>query len=88
VRRAARWDGLFPTRVPSPADYAGLLAGIRADRQGAGRAGEPFDMVVGLEPGQDPKPWAEAGATWMLTDFTYTPALAQVREVIEAGPPR
>jgi len=27
-------------------------------------------------------------ATWMLTDFTYTPALAQVREVIEAGPPR
>jgi hypothetical protein len=24
----------------------------------------------------------------MLTSFTYTPALAQVREVIEAGPPR
>ena len=44
-------------------------------------------MVVGLEPGEDPKPWAEAGATWMLTNFTYTPALAQVREVIEAGPP-
>ena len=32
VRRAAKWDGLFPTRVPSPADYAELLAGIRADR--------------------------------------------------------
>jgi hypothetical protein len=43
---------------------------------------------VGLEPGEDPKPWAEAGATWMLTSFTYTPALAQVREAIEAGPPR
>ena len=88
VRRAARWDGLFPTRVPSPADYAELLAEIRADRQRAGRASEPFDMAVGLEPGQDPKPWAEAGATWMLTNFTYTPALAQVRETIEAGPPR
>ena len=89
VRRAAKWDGLFPTRVPSPADYAQLLAEIRADRAGrAGSASEPFDMVVGLEPGEDPKPWAEAGATWMLTNFTYTPALAQVRETIEAGPPR
>ena len=39
VRRAARWDGLFPTRVPSPADYAELLAGIRAER--ADRAGRP-----------------------------------------------
>jgi alkanesulfonate monooxygenase SsuD/methylene tetrahydromethanopterin reductase-like flavin-dependent oxidoreductase (luciferase family) len=84
VRRAAKWDGLFPTRVPSPADLAGLIAGIRADRP----AGEPFDVVVALEPGEDPKPWAEAGATWMLTSFTYTPALAQVREAIEAGPPR
>jgi hypothetical protein len=84
VRRAAKWDGLFPTRVPTPADYAGLVAEIRAGRPG----GEPFDMVVALEPGQDPKPWAEAGATWMLASFSYTPALAQVREVIEAGPPR
>ena len=96
VRRAARWDGLFPTRVPSPADYAELLAEIRADRADrAGPASEPFDMVVGLEPGEDPKPWAEAGATWMLTNFTYTPALAQVREIdrgrpapLSAYPPR
>jgi alkanesulfonate monooxygenase SsuD/methylene tetrahydromethanopterin reductase-like flavin-dependent oxidoreductase (luciferase family) len=84
VRRAAKWDGLFPTRVPSPEDLAQLLAEVRADRPG----GEPFDLAVSLEPGQDPKPWAAAGATWAVTGFGYTPVLAQVREVIEAGPPR
>jgi alkanesulfonate monooxygenase SsuD/methylene tetrahydromethanopterin reductase-like flavin-dependent oxidoreductase (luciferase family) len=90
VRRAAKWDGLFPTRVPTPADMATLLAEIRADRAdaGDGAEGQPFDLVAGLEPGEDPKPWADAGATWMLTNFTYTPDLAQVRQVIEAGPPR
>ena len=87
VRRAARWDGLFPTRVPSPADLATLLAEVRADRDDRS-GGEPFDLAVSLAPGQDPAPWAAAGATWSVTGFGFTPVLAQVREVIEAGPPR
>ena len=82
VRRAANWDGLFPTGLPGPAELAELTAEIRAARP----AGEPFDVVVDLPPGEDPRPWAAAGATWAVTDFGYHPALAEVRAAIDAGP--
>jgi hypothetical protein len=29
--------------------------------------GGPFDFVVAVDPGEDPAPWARAGATWLLT---------------------
>jgi alkanesulfonate monooxygenase SsuD/methylene tetrahydromethanopterin reductase-like flavin-dependent oxidoreductase (luciferase family) len=83
VRRAERWDGLFPTGLPDPAALAELTAEVRAARS----AGAPFDVVVDLEPGTDPRPWAEAGATWVVTDLGMQPSLARVREVIDAGPP-
>ncbi|HEX4062948.1 MAG TPA: LLM class flavin-dependent oxidoreductase [Streptosporangiaceae bacterium] len=83
VRRALRWDGLFPIRLPGPEALAELAAEVRAARP----AGEPFDLVVPLKPGADPAPWAQAGATWTVTDFGSHPPLAQVREVIDAGPP-
>jgi alkanesulfonate monooxygenase SsuD/methylene tetrahydromethanopterin reductase-like flavin-dependent oxidoreductase (luciferase family) len=82
VRRAVRWDGLFPTGVPSPGELAELAAEVRAARPD----GEPFDLIVGIPPGDDPKPWARAGATWVVTEFGMQPTLAQVREVIDAGP--
>lgn len=84
VRRALRWDGLFPTGLPGPAALAGLAAQARAARP----PGEPFDLVVDLPPGEDPQPWAQAGATWIVTDFGMNPPEARVREVIEAGPVR
>jgi alkanesulfonate monooxygenase SsuD/methylene tetrahydromethanopterin reductase-like flavin-dependent oxidoreductase (luciferase family) len=84
VQRALRWDGLFPTRVPDPAALAELAGQIRAGRP----AGEPFDLVVALPPGEDSAPWARAGATWTVTDLGINPTLAQVRETIEAGPGR
>jgi alkanesulfonate monooxygenase SsuD/methylene tetrahydromethanopterin reductase-like flavin-dependent oxidoreductase (luciferase family) len=87
VRRAARWDGLFPTQLPGPAELAELISEVRADRTDR-PVGEPFDVAIGLEPGHDPQPWADAGATWAMTSFGIQPALAQVRETIEAGPPR
>jgi alkanesulfonate monooxygenase SsuD/methylene tetrahydromethanopterin reductase-like flavin-dependent oxidoreductase (luciferase family) len=84
VRRALRWDGLFPTGLPGPEAVAELAAEVRAARPD----GDPFDLVVDLPPGEDPRPWAQAGATWVVTDFGIQPTLAQVRDVIAAGPAR
>ncbi len=82
VRRALRWNGLFPTGLPGPEALAELAAEVRAARP----AGDPFDLVVDLPPGEDPRPWAQAGATWVVTDFGIQPSLAEVRDVIDAGP--
>ena len=85
LRRAARWDGLFPIELPGPdqlAELAGELGELRADPEA------PFDLVVEVERGADLKPWATAGATWALTAFGREPREADVREVIEAGPGR
>ena len=82
VRRAMRWDGLFPTGLPEPAALAELASEVRAGRPD----GAPFDLVVDLPPGDDPRPWADAGATWAVTDFGISPSLAEVRAAIDAGP--
>ena len=82
VRRALRWDGMFPNHLPGPAELAELTAEVREARPG----GEPFDIVVDLPPGDDPGPWEQAGATWVVTDFGYHPSLAEVRSVVEARP--
>jgi alkanesulfonate monooxygenase SsuD/methylene tetrahydromethanopterin reductase-like flavin-dependent oxidoreductase (luciferase family) len=81
-RRPVRWDGIFPTHLPGPAELAELAAEIRGSRP----ADQPFDVVVDLPPGEDPGPWEEAGATWVVTDFGTHPTAAEVRGVIEAGP--
>jgi alkanesulfonate monooxygenase SsuD/methylene tetrahydromethanopterin reductase-like flavin-dependent oxidoreductase (luciferase family) len=81
LRRAARWDGLFPIELPGPAQLT-KLAGELAEL----RDGGDFDLVVEIAPGEDPAPWAAAGATWVLTGFGRQPRAAHVREVIEAGP--
>ncbi len=82
IRRALEWDGLFPTQIPDPAALAELASEIKAARP----ADSPFDLVLGLAPDEDPTPWAQAGATWVVTDLGKQPTAAQVREVIEAGP--
>ena len=82
VRRALRWDGLFPTGLPGPEALAELVSEVREARP----ADDPFDMVVTIPPGKDVKPWAQAGATWILTDFGLEPTQAEVREVIDSGP--
>jgi alkanesulfonate monooxygenase SsuD/methylene tetrahydromethanopterin reductase-like flavin-dependent oxidoreductase (luciferase family) len=82
VRRALRWDGLFPTGLPGPEALAELVSEVREARP----ADDPFDLVVTIPPGQDVKPWARAGATWALTDFGLQPTQAEVRAVIDSGP--
>ena len=82
VRRALRWDGLFPTGLPGPEALTELVSEIRAARP----ADDPFDVVVGIPPRQDTQPWAQAGATWTVTDLGLQPTQAEVRAVIDSGP--
>jgi alkanesulfonate monooxygenase SsuD/methylene tetrahydromethanopterin reductase-like flavin-dependent oxidoreductase (luciferase family) len=83
VRRAARWDGLFPIELPAP-DALAVLADEVRELHG-GREGL-FDLVVEIAPGADPSPWEAAGATWILTGFGPQPRAAEVRETIADGP--
>lgn len=83
VRRAARWDGLFPIDLPGPDALAVIADELRGLRAGAGGA---FDLVVATRPGADFSSWERAGATWILTGFGSRPREAEVRDAIEAGP--
>ncbi len=84
VRRAARWDGLFPIEMPGPDALATLADEVRALR---GESDGDFDLVVELEqPEDDVTGWVQAGATWVLTGFGPQPREAQVRAAIQAGP--
>jgi alkanesulfonate monooxygenase SsuD/methylene tetrahydromethanopterin reductase-like flavin-dependent oxidoreductase (luciferase family) len=78
LRRAERWDGVFPVELPGPEALAELVAEINP-------AG-PFDVVITHKPGTDFGPWEAAGATWCLTGFGNDPREAEVREAIAAGP--
>jgi alkanesulfonate monooxygenase SsuD/methylene tetrahydromethanopterin reductase-like flavin-dependent oxidoreductase (luciferase family) len=83
LRRAARWDGLFPIELPAPEALATLASELRELRGGNGGR---FDLVTEIAPGEDPSPWESAGATWVLTSFDPQPREVAVRSVIEAGP--
>jgi alkanesulfonate monooxygenase SsuD/methylene tetrahydromethanopterin reductase-like flavin-dependent oxidoreductase (luciferase family) len=83
VRRAARWDGVFPIDLSGPEALAELVAAIEPLREDATR---PYDYIVTNPAGTDPGPWEEAGATWCLSGFGAAPTEAEVREAIDAGP--
>jgi alkanesulfonate monooxygenase SsuD/methylene tetrahydromethanopterin reductase-like flavin-dependent oxidoreductase (luciferase family) len=82
IRRAIRWDGLFPIDLPGPEE----LAGLGEDISRARGDDDHFDLVVEVPPGADVRPWEAAGATWALTSFEPQPPDDEVRAVIEAGP--
>lgn len=82
VRRALKWDGIFPIELPAPDALAELTAEIASQRP---PERGPFDFVVEIEPGEDPQPWHEAGATWVLTGFGRQPRVDDVRAAIAAG---
>jgi alkanesulfonate monooxygenase SsuD/methylene tetrahydromethanopterin reductase-like flavin-dependent oxidoreductase (luciferase family) len=81
VRRAVRWDGLFPIEMPGPEALAELV-----QETTEARGGEPFDIVAEIAPGEDPVPWQDAGATWVFTGFGRQPRADEVRDAIAAGP--
>jgi alkanesulfonate monooxygenase SsuD/methylene tetrahydromethanopterin reductase-like flavin-dependent oxidoreductase (luciferase family) len=82
LRRAARWEGLFPIDLPGPDALAELAEEMRALRGPGG-----FDLVVTNPPGTDPEPWVAAGATWCLTGFGPQPTRAEVERAIDAHAP-
>jgi alkanesulfonate monooxygenase SsuD/methylene tetrahydromethanopterin reductase-like flavin-dependent oxidoreductase (luciferase family) len=82
LRRAARWDGLFPVDLDGPA----ALSELRAEVEGLRDGDAPFDLIVTNPAGTDPAPWIEAGATWCLSGFGPQPRQAQVEQAIDAGP--
>lgn len=82
LRRAARWDGVFPVDLDGPAALSELGAEVERLREGDA----PFDLIVTNPAGTDPAPWIEAGATWCLSGFGPQPTQAQVEQAIDAGP--
>jgi alkanesulfonate monooxygenase SsuD/methylene tetrahydromethanopterin reductase-like flavin-dependent oxidoreductase (luciferase family) len=74
VRRAARWDGLFPIDLPGPEELAELVAEVPA--------GDGYDVIASIPLGADLGPWEAAGATWCLTEFGPSPTAAEVRAAI------
>ena len=82
LRRAARWDGLFPVELEGPEALAELRVEVEALREDPA----PFDLVVTNAAGTDPAPWVEAGATWCLSGFDSQPTRVEVEEAIDAGP--
>jgi hypothetical protein len=87
LRRAARWDGLFPIDLPGPEALAELAAEVSAVRTEAGHD-QRFDLIVDLPVDSDPDPWEAAGATWILTEFGVGARQQEVRAAIEAAPGR
>lgn len=84
MRRAARYAGFFPANLDHPdqlAEVVAAIAELRAD------ATAPYDIVVGLPVGVDPRPYAEAGATWWLPEFVPEQVSEdRVRGVLRDGP--
>jgi probable F420-dependent oxidoreductase len=88
LRRAARHQGFFPVGLDSPDQLAEMVAAVTALRTQAGRdPSEPYDIVAALPPGEDPTPYAAAGATWWLVGPESDEArLDQLRGVLREGP--
>jgi alkanesulfonate monooxygenase SsuD/methylene tetrahydromethanopterin reductase-like flavin-dependent oxidoreductase (luciferase family) len=79
LKRAARWDGVFPIDQPGPEELAEYLGGVEL----------PADVVVTNPAGTDLAPWIAAGATWCLTGFGPQPTRTEVERAIdELTPPR
>jgi hypothetical protein len=102
MRRVLRCDGLLPVviennawRATTPDDIRAMLGWLRDQ----GDLPADFDVISEGETQPDAnglekvKPWAEAGCTWWLETrwmVQGSPAeqLAQVRDRVQAGPPR
>ncbi|MCF6378899.1 LLM class flavin-dependent oxidoreductase [Nocardioides KLBMP 9356] len=82
LRRAARYDGFFVIGLDGPSDLDRVVGDLAAHDPADG-----FDVVVDLQPTQDPAPWLDRGASWVLTRVgPYDLDLDAVRRLVAAGP--
>jgi alkanesulfonate monooxygenase SsuD/methylene tetrahydromethanopterin reductase-like flavin-dependent oxidoreductase (luciferase family) len=83
LRRAARYDGVYAIDL-TPSDLPQLIERVAASRDGD-RVG--FDVVVHRRANEAATPWADGGATWLLTTFDpFAVTAAAARAVIAEGP--
>ncbi len=104
IRRAARWDGMYPL-FPQPTEdwqgrYSDLVAKLRERHAEHALSGMPFEILGGGEtPGSDdPAEWERLGATWWVESLDpyrfgwdeseRWPEIGPVRDRIRSGPPR
>jgi alkanesulfonate monooxygenase SsuD/methylene tetrahydromethanopterin reductase-like flavin-dependent oxidoreductase (luciferase family) len=104
IRRAARWDGMYPIGEEGdegwPEKLAALVVELRERHAEHAVDGMPFEIFdEGVTPGpHDPAVAERSGATWWIEDFTpwrygwdkseRWPEIGPVRDRIRAGPPR
>jgi alkanesulfonate monooxygenase SsuD/methylene tetrahydromethanopterin reductase-like flavin-dependent oxidoreductase (luciferase family) len=96
VRRAARWDGIFPMKVQtsgdfqalSPDDVREIVTYVKEQRA----SNDPFDVVIGEPPPDGSSSiqdvvaaYADAGATWLI-ESSGSPE--EMSGLLRAGPPR
>ncbi len=87
LRRAARHEGLFVISVEEPADLTAARTFLAETRAAQGRGLDDFDVVLQVAPGAAVQPWADVGATWVLTQVgPYHLDLEAVRDLVRAGP--
>jgi alkanesulfonate monooxygenase SsuD/methylene tetrahydromethanopterin reductase-like flavin-dependent oxidoreductase (luciferase family) len=84
LRRAARYDGVFPIGAEEPSQLAEIVHEVTALREG--RTGA-FDVVIGKAPGADPAPWQAVGATWWCTNLPLRATADTALGVVRDGPP-
>jgi alkanesulfonate monooxygenase SsuD/methylene tetrahydromethanopterin reductase-like flavin-dependent oxidoreductase (luciferase family) len=83
IRRAAHYGGVFVIEMKDADDVAALRQ--RLIDEGADL--EHFDVVISGFIGDDPSPWAKAGADWFLNWIgPYNLDFGEVREMIKEGP--
>jgi alkanesulfonate monooxygenase SsuD/methylene tetrahydromethanopterin reductase-like flavin-dependent oxidoreductase (luciferase family) len=83
IRRAAHYGGVFVIQMTDPSDLAPLCKQLVE----AGADLEHFDVVTSGFIGDDPTPWARAGADWFLSWIgPYHLDFDEVREMIIEGP--
>jgi alkanesulfonate monooxygenase SsuD/methylene tetrahydromethanopterin reductase-like flavin-dependent oxidoreductase (luciferase family) len=81
LKRAAKYDGLFPIDMPGPEALAEYVATLRELR--GGDLPDGYEIVAEGAPGSDMQPWIDAGATWCLTGFGMQPTADEVRAAID-----
>lgn len=83
IRRAARLDGFFPVNLQHPDQLTEAVATLTELRSGEM---DSYDIAVSLPPGVDPKPYADAGATWWMPEIEPGAPLNTVRSILRDGP--